>query len=138
MRYSNKIMATLSKGNRKSKPLRLLLVDDEQEILDIIQNLLENHIHTQSLRIHTALSGNDAIEMLRNDFQFDLIVSDYTMGNGNGLTVLNYVLEKKIKSKFVFFTSSSGFKTPSPNENYLGIIDKTDLNSLVEYVHECI
>jgi response regulator RpfG family c-di-GMP phosphodiesterase len=64
---------------------RVLLVDDEPDILESLQELLEASLPTVEVR--TALSGPKALMELRKD-RIDLIVADYKMPEMNGLEFL--------------------------------------------------
>ena len=50
----------------------------------------------------TAMSGNDAIKVLEAQ-HIDVVVSDYKMPNGNGMSILTYVNGMKEKKSPVFF-----------------------------------
>lgn len=82
--------------------MRILIVDDERDILELMADEFKFYGH----EIEVAVSGNEAIEKLKL-FQFDVIVSDYRMPNGNGMTLLNYVNTLVIKPIFFFFSGQS-------------------------------
>jgi CheY-like chemotaxis protein len=76
---------TSSDNILKSK--RVLLVDDEPCITELLSEYLEGHEMTCKI----AASGNSAFELLRKS-EFDLVISDIKMPNGDGIE-----LAKKIK-----------------------------------------
>lgn len=66
-------------GNEQDKEIRLLIVDDNKEILDYLQDFF-----SQSYQVFVAFDGKMALEMLENQ-QFDLIISDVMMPELDGL-----------------------------------------------------
>ncbi len=63
---------------------RVLVVDDDQTILDVLMELLTSRGH----EVVTAVDGQEAIELLRTD-RFDLIITDIVMPRKTGIDVLN-------------------------------------------------
>lgn len=63
-------------------PLRVLIVDDEPDLRELLGLYLGYNLEVV---IQEAGSGTDAIEAVkRAEGQFDLVISDFTMPNGNG------------------------------------------------------
>lgn len=83
----------------QDKKLTVLIVDDEPDILE----LMEEEFKYSGFDTLSALCGNDAIKILE-DKNVDVVVSDYKMPNGNGMTVLSYV-NKMGKRPFFYFVS---------------------------------
>lgn len=79
--------------------LMVLIVDDEPDILE----LMEEEFRYCGYQTLTAVCGNDAIKLL-DEKHIDIVVSDYKMPNGNGMSVLAHV-NKMIKSPVFFFVS---------------------------------
>lgn len=69
-----------------NKKLRILIVDDEKDVLMFTSEGFESQGH----HVTVASSGNEAIEILKEK-AFDVIVSDLQMPNGDGLSLLSYV-----------------------------------------------
>lgn len=67
------------------RPQRVLVVDDEVDILDSVQSLIESA--TENVEVTTAVSGPAALEKMAST-SFDLIVTDYKMPEMNGLEFL--------------------------------------------------
>ncbi len=65
---------------------RILFVDDEQHVLDSITRQLRKRFQTS-----TATSGNAALEILKNDGPFAVIVSDMRMPGMDGVQLLSQV-----------------------------------------------
>ncbi|MGC9021881.1 MAG: response regulator [Dissulfurimicrobium sp.] len=64
---------------------RILIVDDEQNILHAIKRLLRK----ESYEISTAVSGEEALAFL-NDHQVDVIISDHRMPGMSGIEFLEH------------------------------------------------
>ena len=63
---------------------KILIADDEPDILEIIQYNLQN----EGYEVATAKNGNEAIDMAKR-FQPDLIILDIMMPGKNGIEVCN-------------------------------------------------
>jgi DNA-binding NtrC family response regulator len=66
---------------------RILIVDDEVHVLGALRRLLRR----EGFAIEVALSGEEALEKLRN-FEADLVISDFRMRGMNGLQLLGQVM----------------------------------------------
>lgn len=67
---------------------RILFVDDEQRILEGIENLLFDHTEWDTA---FKLSGEEALETLRTEPPFDVLVTDMRMPRMDGLELLQVV-----------------------------------------------
>ena len=75
---------------------RVLVVDDEEPITQLLSAILTRHGHVVS----TARSGRTASEMLKPG-AFDLVVSDIFMPDGTGVELLTEMRMKKIDIGFI-------------------------------------
>ena len=66
---------------------RVLVVDDEANICDVLSMLLEE----DGYRVETARNGRYAIEMLEKGAVPDLVISDLKMPEKDGMALLDYV-----------------------------------------------
>ena len=107
---------------------KVLIVDDEPEILEIIEILLESEFNN---KIVTAKSGNEAIEKLKSDQDIEVIVSDYNMPNGTGGDLLKYNVENR---NLPFILCTSEFYDDFDEE----IIDWLNCNLLNSYIQKPI
>lgn len=82
--------------------LKILIIDDDQEILELLIETFSAEGH----QITTAISGYAAIRILEKN-TYDIIISDYRMANGNGMIVLNHVSLMKKKPIFYFFSGQA-------------------------------
>ena len=103
--------------------MNILIADDEPDILEILSFTFESEADVVCTCVS---SGNEAIKSLRSKEEFDLIVSDFNMPDGNGAALYEYLLENKIKIPFalcssILMGSESVF---SKGDIYLGQIEK--------------
>ena len=66
----------------------ILLVDDEEDILAILELTLKTIYKEDVL---SAASGKQAIEIIKKKGSPDLVISDYRMGDGDGVSVFKYL-----------------------------------------------
>ncbi|EQC46599.1 response regulator [Bacteriovorax sp. Seq25_V] len=104
--------------------LNILLVDDEVEIVEILKTLVQSEF---DCNIKTASSGNEAIALC-DETKFDLIISDYSMPDGNGAVLFNY---NKKNSNLPFVFVSGGYL-----EDYHDVVDFFETNALNTYIHK--
>ncbi|MBG07520.1 MAG: hypothetical protein CME68_02080 [Halobacteriovoraceae bacterium] len=60
---------------------KILIVEDEESVADVMEMYIETEFDNE---IIFAKSGNEAIEILKKDHDIVLVLSDYTMEDGNG------------------------------------------------------
>ncbi|MCB9073382.1 MAG: response regulator [Bdellovibrionaceae bacterium] len=68
--------------------LRVLLVDDEDDLRETLKEMLELY----GLRVEVAINGSEAYEKTKNHI-FDLIISDIRMPQSTGVDFLNKLTE---------------------------------------------
>lgn len=69
---------------------RILVVDDEKEIADLVRFYLEN----ENYEVVTLYNGTDALHAIQND-TFDLAILDIMMPDVNGLTLCRKIRERE-------------------------------------------
>ena len=69
---------------------RILVVDDEKEIADLVRFYLEN----ENYEVVTLHNGTDALHAIQND-TFDLAILDIMMPDVNGLTLCRKIRERE-------------------------------------------
>jgi DNA-binding NtrC family response regulator len=74
---------TNSAKNRNPDPIRLLLVDDEKDFV----NILSKRIKRRHIEVTKAFSGAEAIQALRGQ-DFDVAILDLKMEDMDGIEVL--------------------------------------------------
>ena len=82
--------------------MKILIVDDDKDIRDIIEFTLSCDIESDFIH---AESGNSAIEIIKETSDLDLVICDYNMPDGNGGVVYRYLLESENPLPFVFCSS---------------------------------
>lgn len=84
----------------------VLIIDDQPDMLEVMSELLEGY----DLDVAIASSGNKAFEIISNK-QFDYIISDINMPDGDGIELLNKV-KKTLDNPplFYFMTGYTDFK----------------------------
>jgi signal transduction histidine kinase len=78
---------TTTTGLKDARPARLLVVDDEENILLTISEVLRLEGHA----VETAASGREAASMVEAGDLYDLILTDLHMEDGDGLLLLEEV-----------------------------------------------
>lgn len=85
-------------------PGKLLIVDDEQSIADILCETFED----EDIQSHALYCGNDAYEYLLTN-EVSLILSDIQMPNGTGIELLDKMNKLENPPKIMFMTGYSEF-----------------------------
>ena len=110
--------------------VRVLIIDDYEDFRLILASELED----RGAYVTQCASGNNAIQLLKSGEEFDLVISDYEMPDGNGLSVLEYLYKVDHEVKFALYTSYPNLTIPIVYKNFLGTFLKEDLNKVVELV----
>lgn len=82
---------------------RILIVDDDKLNIKVATRLLKPY----NVQIETLLSGKEAIELLKKDSNFDLILLDQMMPEMSGTETLHKLQEEKIKIPTVMLTADA-------------------------------
>lgn len=82
-----------SKGGSVNTPRRILLVDDEEDVLNTTSRALTGRFGGQVV-VTTANDAEEAIICCMT-VDFDLVVSDVNLPGANGVKLANYVLQAK-------------------------------------------
>ncbi|WP_396612420.1 response regulator [Haloferax sp. S1W] len=83
--------------------VRVLHVDDEPSLTDLVSVYLERESGDVDLSVTTSSSGADALDRLREE-QVDCVVSDYDMPDIDGLEFLRAVRSEHPDLPFILFT----------------------------------
>jgi DNA-binding response OmpR family regulator len=91
--------------------MRILVVDDDVSILELLDELLRTEGH----EIQTALDGKEALAILQK-FSFDLIISDINMPRLSGIQFGYQLREVDISTPILFFSAVSNGAITYANE----------------------
>lgn len=73
-----------------SEPLRVLMVEDQQDLRELIGQALQDF----GIEIHTADDGPAALRLMRDPGGFDVVFSDISMPNGmSGVELSEHVAD---------------------------------------------
>ena len=82
--------------------LRILVVDDEEEIRDLLQEILRD---IGIVRVHLAENGEMAWQRLsRSELDYDLVISDWLMPRMDGLQLLQKLRQWGSETPFMMLT----------------------------------
>ncbi len=116
--------------------LRVLLVDDERDIVEVIQDRLEAYGFTGV----TAATGREALRTLARE-SFDGVFMDVKMPEMSGIEVLEEIRKKDQKIPVISITSSSTQESAvealakGANDFILKPFEWRDLKSKIEKVY---
>ncbi|DAB32536.1 MAG TPA: response regulator [Sulfurospirillum sp. UBA11407] len=85
-----------------SKSIKVVIIDDEKEILDMIEKYLRRDVKYVVQTYQNPLLALNAI-----DNSVDVILLDIMMPQMNGLDVLSELIKKNIKAKIIMMTAYS-------------------------------
>ena len=87
---------------KEFEALRVLVVDDEEEIRDLIQEILRD---MGIVRVHLAENGEMAWQRLsRTELDYDLVISDWLMPRMDGLELLKKMRQFGLETLFMMLT----------------------------------
>ena len=113
----------------------ILVIEDNSDIIDLQKTILE----MEGYEVFTAQSGSEALKVLTEIEEPDLILLDLQIGDMTGIDFLNLLEEKKpkiIKEVPIVFVTGM---YEVPKSKAAGLIKKpTELNNFLELVHQYI
>ena len=89
-----------------SNPARILIVDDERSI----RELLEIFLKKEGFEVQTAQSVTEALDLIKST-EFDLIVSDIRMPDMSGIDLLRHVRSNNFNGQFILLTAFASADT---------------------------
>jgi CheY-like chemotaxis protein len=113
--------------------MRILLVDDDIEIRFALSNVLQMK---HKFAVVEASSGLEAIATLDQHQDFTLIISDYQMDNGNGQSIVDYLVQKQITIPLIFFSGSTEVATAAVTPPIVRTFAKSEVFHLIEFVEQ--
>ena len=97
------------------KKFKILIVDDEPEILDIVSD----EFREGGMEAEVAKSSSDAIKKIEST-KFNAVVSDYKMEGGSGFEILDHI-EKMGDNAPLFFFMSGFYRLQDGETVRLGV-----------------
>jgi DNA-binding response OmpR family regulator len=95
---------------------RILLIDDEEDLVDLIRFDLERRGHT----VETSSDGDHALEILKNQ-TFDLVITDLKMPGTGGLGICQ---ELRLNHRSTAIIVLSGYSDVELELDALGITNR--------------
>lgn len=104
---------------------RILLIDRDEHFLELARLGLEERL---GLEIVTLPSAEEAINLLKKEICFDLVISDYQE------EALLYLVSKKSSIPFFYFTDEQRIEIPFTPTMFLGVFRRSQFKELCESV----
>ena len=117
--------------------MRVLIIDDEMDILTLFKDVLESVGH----EVEIAIDGDMGLERFKdaidNGQEFDLIVMDYRMYGKDGLQISRKILDIDKNVKILFASADNSIKKEALDMGAVGFLLKPfDVDVLVEEMDE--
>ncbi len=90
------------------KPIKILLIDDEEEYLSVAKHYLRA-FHHRSFELLWAPSEAAAMQLLSSHSDLDIILMDYFLENTNGLEITKKIFEAKYEIPVILLTGNKDF-----------------------------
>jgi len=116
----------------KGFQMKLLIVEDNQDIAEGLTGLLEQHDHTVSHVVNGALALE---ELSRSDF--DAIISDVNMPTMDGLTFSVLARENGLQAPIILFTGESDLDPKMLQDGRISaVFGKMDITPLIKAINK--
>ena len=99
--------------------MRILIIDDEVEILTLFKDFMETFGH----KVEIAIDGDTGLKKFKNT-NFDLIVMDYRMHGKNGIQVSKDIWDIDKNAKILFVSADSSVKKEAIEMGAVGFLLK--------------
>ena len=83
--------------------IKILVVDDNESIINMVGSYFKNN--TKAEVVKSVRNGEEAIEALESDLEYDIVLLDLVMPIKDGFGVLKYMKYNKITKKVIVMTS---------------------------------
>ena len=135
----------MNRPNTTNIPPRIMVVDDERDILSILKRGLESK---NRFKVETFMDAESALESLKenSDDYYDLVLTDIRMPKINGFELYRRIRESNPHMKVVFITAfeinKDEFSKVIPSVDVIDFISKpvsmatliTKLNSILNHM----
>ena len=92
----SKINVENSKQNKASKQMKMLLVEDSKLLRDILFDAIS---HLDNINITASAATQQQAISLLNDSEFDIVLLDIELAQGNGFEVIKYIQQENYAFK---------------------------------------
>jgi len=89
--------------NNPQKPLKLLLVDDQKIILEIVKKSIATHL--QNVAVDITLDSHEAVNLIKNNDDYDFILTDIEMPIMSGINMVKEIRKFNQNIPIVAYTS---------------------------------
>lgn len=94
-------------------PVKLLIIDDNKGIVDILDTFFTN----MGYNVSTATNGLDALKIIEADsFSFDLIITDLVMPSISGTAIISIVKKRDLSIPVIAMTGCGEYPTQLASE----------------------
>lgn len=119
--------------NKSKKPLEILLVDDDEEMIERYKLLLEENIKGYNYNMDTAQNGAIALERVKEKGSYDLIITDYDMPEMKGIAFYKELDKAQKKVILVSFNidwikSTLKYTLDRTDYQFLPVLEKAELS----------
>jgi DNA-binding NtrC family response regulator len=90
----------------KAMPVRLLLVDDDESLLEMMQERFD----LQGIKIATCARGKDALALIERE-RFDIVILDVNMPDINGLDLLHQIKASHPELEVIMLTAHASIES---------------------------
>ena len=99
---TNQLVESNLSGNSNELP-EILVVDDEPDLETLVRQKFRKQIKNKTIKFHFAQNGEEALEVLKENEQIDMVISDINMPKMDGLTLIGHLhdLSPVLKSVIV-------------------------------------
>jgi len=112
--------------------MKILIVDDEVDILTLFKDVLESVGH----EVDIAIDGESGLKKFR-DKKYDVIVMDYRMHGKNGIDVAEEMLKMDRNTKIIFASADSSIKEKALEMGAVGFLLKPfDIDQIIKEVEK--
>ncbi len=91
-------------------PAKILVVDDEVDLEPLLRQRLRNKIRAKEFELIFASSGKEALQKIKSDRTIDMVLTDLSMPEMDGLTLLNKLREIDENIKAVVISAFGDLK----------------------------
>lgn len=106
----------------------ILVAEDDSDTRELLIHRISN---TTPFEVVSAVSGNDAIKILKQRTDFCGIISDYNMADGNGRAVQDFLVNQNLQIALLFYTSEENPSVNPYHKFYLGKVSKPHVAAAV-------